>query len=352
MKKIHFFLILTIPFFFNYSCYNNKKKYDNTETFSYLDIPSNDTLRGEVLNLEDIYRPMNLYIQDSVLFVISLGNQHLLTCYNMNDLSKIGNFIPFGSGPNESLGLKSLQIEDPNIWAFDKQLNKISLYSYSQFLQAEEAQARETIKMQDVCFEVLVIADKIFANTLSYPDSRFSIYDIKGEFIENRSKIPVLEEEKTDLEKLESFFGNMALKPESDLIFVSYFQTDLIEIYDTVGNLMHRTHGPDHFFPVKKESTNGGHKKVSSIAGETRDAYFYPVALSDEIWTLYSGKVFVPDNYLDYLMDKIIIFNWEGKPMKMYTLDIPIYSLAIDEVNRIIYGVSEVPDLMIVRFRY
>lgn len=330
------------------------KQYPDAETFSYAGLPNGKILKGETLEFDDVYVPANIYVKDSILFVVNLKKKHLLTCYNLNDLSKIGDFISFGSGPGECLGIKSLQFKADEVWVFDQQQRKLQVYSMNQFLQAGKAEIKKSITIQDgVLNGVVVVNDKLFANSLAATDARFSIYDMTGKFLEHKGNVPDFGIEQTDLEKWESFFCNMVVNPDLERIFVSYVQTDLVEIYDTKGTLLQRMHGPDCFFPMKKEKEiMGGQRKVSSIVGETRDAYFYPVACGNEIWTLYSGKAFNPENYSDYLMDKIIVFNWDGKPLRMYRLDMPIYTLAVDGQNRMIYGVSETPDLSIVRFKY
>lgn len=199
----------------------------------------------------------------------------------------------------------------------------------------------------------LIVSDRVFINSINYPDYRFSIYDMEGNFVMNTGELPDSGEEQTPLEKLESYVNNMVLSPNNEFIFVAYLQTDLIEIYYKTGTLKARTHGPDRFFPARKEVSMGEGKRVSTKIGETRDAYFSPVAFEDEIWVLYSGKLWDPAApYSSELANKIIVFDWNGKPIRIYTTDIGMFSFAIDRNTHTIYGLTVNPEFGIVAFDY
>ena len=68
-----------------------------------------------------------------------------------------------------------------------------------------------------------------------------------------------------------------------------------MEVYDVSGHLIKRIHGPEHFFPDVKEQSYGEKTKVSASPNESRDAYFCPAIVGEEIFVLYSGKLYNPD---------------------------------------------------------
>lgn len=349
-NNIIFILLILIL----YSCTKEKINYKNSTAFTMTDIPAQEILTGEMIEVEDILRPIKIYIKDTLLFTIDNNGEFFVNSYLFKpDIKKIGDFIEFGSGPNEFLDLKSLQFVDSLVWGFDKQRSRLNQYSYSQFLVKGDITPYKTISLKETMSNrALVVNNKIFINSLSYPDARFSIYDMEGHFLLNAGELPDSGEEQTPLEKLESYFNNMVLSPDNELIFVAYLQTDLIEIYDKDGNLKVRRQGPDHFFPARKEINDGAGKRVLSKIGETRDAYFNPVAFNDEIWVLYSGKLFDPSIPNNELVNKIIVFDWDGKPIKVYTTDIGIFSFAVDRNHHVIYGITINPEFSIVTFKY
>lgn len=84
-----------------------------------------------------------------------------------------------------------------------------------------------------------------------------------------------------------SFLAEMACT--DDRLFVSYMQTDLLELYDVEGSLLKRMQGPDGFFPHIREVSDGRYSKTTSVKGESRDAYFTPVAVNGKFYVSYTG---------------------------------------------------------------
>jgi hypothetical protein len=337
-----------------HSCQEQKEQnYKNCENFSYADVLQSIALKGEILNFDDVINPVNLYIRDSFLFVANTNTEYLMASYTLPDMKKIGEFIPFGNGPDEALRLRTLQFVDSSVWGFDKERRRLLQYDYIHFIEGNKnTKPQKVVTIKDaISDKALVVGDKLYTNSFVHKNYRFSIFDMEGNLVKNTGMLPDNGKEMTDLERLEGFFCNMALKPDNELIFVSYMETDLIEIYDNEGNLKIRKHGPDHFFPYKIEKTDAnGMTRVASARDKSRDAYFSPVAFEDEVWVSYYGKVFDPTKS-DYLMtNKIIVFDWNGVPLRIYTTDIPYLMLAVDRKNDAIYGVTCTPDYTIVRF--
>jgi len=330
----------------------NNYEYKNVSLFSLKDIPEKTYLKGEIIQLDEIFIPVKLFVKDSLLFTINLRNRYFISVFHLQDMKKIGDFIHFGSGPNEALHVNNLQFQDSIVWVFDPDNQQINKYQLNQFLEENEVFPLERIKMEESFNNMIVTQDKLIAYSLRYIQSRFSMFDLQGNFIENKGELPDSGVEMTDLELYESYLCNMVLNPMDKSIFVAYMDTDLIEIYDLNGNLKTRRHGPDHFYSIKKEVSSGNEFRVRSIEGKSRDAYRAPLAFEDEIWTIYSGKFFDRKIENGFLCNTIIVFDWEGNPIRQYTTDISFYSLAIDRKNRVVYGLTLNPEYVFVKFAY
>jgi hypothetical protein len=331
------------------SCH--EREYKSSVRFSYSDIPEKIHLNGTVVDFEDIYKPVRLYIRDSILFTVNQSQEYFVTTYNLNSTKKIGDFVPFGSGPNEISYLNAIQFTDSSVWIFNQMGRNLFKYGYEQFLYNREIVPRMKVKTDDA--DRVLVADSLLLTTsLSRREARFSIYDMTGKFLRDAGELPDAGIDMTELEMLESNFCDIVLNPVDKSVFVAYMNTDLIEIYDKNGNLKSRMHGPEHYFPVRKETSSDGVKRVRSVAGETRDAYFWPVAFEDEIWAIYSGKVYDPSVSNAFLSNDIIVFDWNGRPVRQYTVDIPFLSIAIDRLNSAIYGITLNPEFSIVKYNY
>ncbi|GHT72105.1 hypothetical protein FACS189455_4990 [Bacteroidia bacterium] len=317
------------------------------------DIPEKKNLKAEFLDLDDMMRPARIYIHDSLLYVINMGLEYGLSCYNLKTLKKVGDYFPFGSGPFEVLHLKRLQFIDSLVYGFDKRSGRLHQYKSCQFVNNDKTTPISVVKLQDVLSNnVLVVNDKFFSNSFTHPDFRFSIFDNIGQYQKSFADLPDFGVVMSPEQKIESFLCDMELKPDKSSIFVSYMQSDLIEIYSAEGVLHTRMHGPDHFFPELAEVSNETLKRVGAITGKTRDGYYNPVTFDDEIWVQYSGKVFDPTKQDSFLNNKIIVFDWKGSPLRMYITDISFFSLAVDREAKTIYGIGLNPDYSIVKFRY
>ncbi|MGV8096463.1 MAG: BF3164 family lipoprotein [Mangrovibacterium sp.] len=157
----------------------------------------------------------------------------------------------------------------------------------------------------------------------------------------------------TPIETIEGFLCNISVNPQDGRICLSYNLTDLIEFYDSDGILKKRVHGPDHFFPVIEQRERGEGVGVRSIEGKTRDAYFSPVVSDSMIYLLYSGRFFdlnVTESL--YLVNQIFAFDWDGTPSKRFILDIPIFWFTVDEKQKKIYGLTDVPDFRVIEYQF
>ncbi len=348
MNKSIFGYLVILLFFI--SC--NQQKYKNADRFSFSDIPEKKHLAGEIIELEDVFRPIKIYLKDSIFFIVNQGQEYFINTYNLNKSEKIGEFVPFGSGPDEISYLDEFQFVDSLVWIFDRMKQQLLKYNFSQFLKEGHIKPHEKIRLNDICENALVTDSKLLTYSFSHPEARFSTYNLQGQFVEKTGDLPDPGVSLSTLEMYESYFCNMALNPSDKSIFIAYKNTDLIEVYDNEGVLKTRKHGPEHFFSIKKETNQNETISVRSIEGKTRDAYFSPVAFEDEIWTVYDGKYFDRTDENSFLCNHIIVFDWDGNPIRQYITDIPFYSLAVDRINNIIYGVTLNPEFSIVKFTY
>lgn len=68
------------------------------------------------------------------------------------------------------------------------------------------------------------------------------------------------------------------------------------------------------------------------------------------IKVLYDGRIYDTQNPTRYLRDKLLVFDWDGKPVKYYKLSKPIFHFDIDEKHGILYGLSDNPEFHIISF--
>ena len=312
-------------------------------------------LKCETLEFDElILMPMQLSIVDSVLLLLSIKTERFVHKFNINSLKKIGESVPFGNGPNEMIDARKIQVVDSSIWLFDKMVKKIYQYNFLQFCSSDNPEVMKTVNYTIFLDDISILSkNKFVATTLGEGDnckSRLYFFDMEGNGLFEKGELPDDGTEKTDLENTQGALCSIIINQFEKKIGLVYKLTDLIEIYDIDGNLLKRTHGPDQFFSqLRQHNAPNGAIRAGSVKGKTRDAYFSPVCYNNELWVLYSGRSYEP-NKGNYLINTIIVFDWDGNPLRRYKLDTPVFAFTIDEKNKKIYAITDDPEFHIIRF--
>lgn len=345
-----FFLILSL--FLLPAC-QNRTVYEEAEVFDISHFQQEIPLKGTSVAFDEpVMKPVKVFVADSLLVLFNIQMEYHLDLYNLRTLKKVGDCIPFGSGPDEMVTPTQLIEQDTTVWILDGGQQKLAQYGKNDFYHHQTPHAIATIQFSDWIDQVVFLKNGQMVTSLRTPAcKRISFFNSKGEVLDSKGEYPVIKgKEMTTIEKLSGFVCELASNPVNSRIFVSYKETDLIEIYDEKGNLLHRKHGPDHFCPSVIQRNTGENIHVQNVAGETRDAYFCPVAYDNKIYVLYSGQSYEPDKVM-YLMDRLCVFDWEGNPIQIYKLDTPIYNFTIDPQTNRIYGLTDFPECQVVQFQ-
>jgi hypothetical protein len=290
------------------------QQYNQTKTFDKIE--KQQFLTGKVVDFDiPVMRPVSIEIIDSILFLNNYGTEYFVHRYNLNTKKKMGESVPFGSGPNEMLDARKMQIIDTGVWILDKRQQKMHQYGKQDICFSEIPVPIKNIRFEKFVDQALVLPNgKIIALTVDEADKRFGFFDMQGQLVNANGDYPDDNVFVPPFVKNQSFLCNIVYG-KGNKVCLMYKITDLVEIYDWEGNLLSRNHGPDHFFPHLEQQIINDVTKVSVQREQTRDAYFSPVVHEDEIWALYSGK-YAQINNADYLIDRIIVFNWDGEPLR------------------------------------
>lgn len=124
----------------------------------------------------------------------------------------------------------------------------------------------------------------------------------------------------------------------------------MIELYNKKGDLIKRIHGPEQFLSQIKEHSDGNIKTSNPIKGKAQGAYRNPINTGEEIFVLFNGKLI--DEEGSSLTNKILVFDWNGNPLKVYLLNQDIFAFTVDAINKKIYGISDNPEYHIIEFSY
>ena len=314
---------------------------------SFKDFRNPIELKGEILPVETLWKPGNIFFSDSVLLVIdnSYGD-HFVLIYD-KELNQIAEQVPKGIGPNESVVCWNLQMIAGDIWAFDLQTNQMKAYLKDDFLTKSHIAPHNTVTLKQQHISVALLSNKNFVSNNANTNHLLVLYDSVGIKINSRyASYPNFSTVDHNNKQKDLLFENRVVYSEKQKrIVVLYRYTDLMDIYDEDLKLISRVHGPDQFLPVLTPD--------GSLTRETRRSYNIGRLTSDEIWALYEEGNYIPSSPPWVLYpDKILVFDFSGKPLRSYHLDHRLLSFCVDEVNRIIYGLTELEEYTIVKFHY
>ena len=347
-------IIIIIYSILFYSC-QYTSKYKDAHSFNYNDIPMAKVLNGKTVNLEDsVIMPVQLSVVNAELLLLNIRTEMFIHKFNLSSMRKTGESVPFGRGPNEMLEARKIQVVDSSIWLYDKMARKIHKYNMNDFCYSDDPEVKRTVHYKEFLDDISILSDNIFVVTkLPLSDENYNrlfFFDMDGNLISQKGYLPDDGVKKTFFEYGQATLCNLAVNLLEKKICLTYKLTDLIEIYDFEGNLLKRIHGPEKFFAqIRQNNENNGEITIAPLKGKTRDAYFCPVNYNNEIWTLYSGQYWGDSNNNE-LLSTIIVFDWEGNPLRHYKLDPSVFTFTFDEQNKKIYAITNDPEFHIVKF--
>ncbi|MDR0423814.1 MAG: TolB-like 6-bladed beta-propeller domain-containing protein, partial [Rickettsiales bacterium] len=307
MKKIQsilFFILLVC-------CTQNKTKFEDRVHFSYKDFGKPIELKGEILPLETLWKPMNIYCTDSVLVMIDIQHgDHFVQVYDKDNFNLLTKNVPKGIGPDENLSCWVLQINSDYIWAFDIQTRKIRAYSKDDILTKTDIKPYKTITFDERHMSIASLSNNtLVASSINDNQNLLNLYDYNG--IRNNSikvDFPLLNiENKANIKKKRLFENRILYSEKNNKIIVLYIYTDIIDIYDENLNLLSRIQGPDNFIPDLGMRGDFIHTKQN----KTKFTYNQGYVTSTEFWVLYNGSS--PDETGIKLPEKLFVFNFNGK---------------------------------------
>lgn len=307
------------------------------------------SLKSEELVFDEIvFNPFKMILKDSLLILYNVNTDYAFQIFNINNSKYLGERVHIGKAPNEMIRPAFIQNTDSGIWILDAEKHIIYHYFANEFLKKREPYPIKTINQKIEADQLSIIGGKFFGLRIwESMKNRFLFFDMNGDSIDAKGKYPPNNINLTDQETSYGYTGNYTTNFK-DRIFLTHFFTDLIEIYDTDGTLIRRIQGPDNFLPhvkeYKTEDISFGYSKK-----DARVAYSPPANAGEEVFVAYNGGLYSEDT--GHKKD-IFVFDWDGKPIRKYELDKPVYGIIVDSKNKHIYGFSDIPECHIVRYSY
>ena len=331
-----YFCVLLLGLFC--SC-SNRPKYDLFTNFTWDDFGKPQFLQGELVNFDEmLMNPTRIWVVDSFLVTKNSNLDKSFYVYNLNTRKKVGERIVRGNGPQEMLDPVLVRLSDDNLAVLDKQMKRMDMYQKHVFFESESPLPFKSNPVKELLMNPVLVPNLGFVSATFESDRKLVAYDFDGNLISYFGNYPEGYEDAPVLNKFTWFDHDFAVHSDGSCFVAAHKRTDMLEFYDKDLMMFRRIQGPDNFYPPTERNM------------EFRPGYFFPVATDDCFYVLYDGRVYNQNSPERYLQRNLLVFDWEGKPLKHYQLSEGIIHFSLDEKNRVIYGVSDYPDFHIVSF--
>lgn len=317
----------------------------------YEDFKDVKELKAEHVNVDSLLlKPIQLQVYDSVLMLMNSRAEKMVHLVDLRTNQMIAEHVTVGQGPDEMLIPRFAEVTDNSVILSDLMSSVIQKYDMKDFLQVEAPAVSQRVQLAKRAFGEARLLQEGFVAPARNASFLMYKYDEKGLVVDSIGSYPEVDWQPTDVEKLDMFAYSMVTNL-TDRIAVFYNWADRIDFYDKNGTLMKRVAGPQKFVSKYKEVRRGKVTSSMGVKGETRDAYFAPQRVGDEVWVLFSGKSSEEEGY-SILANTIYVYDWDGNPQRILKLDQGVFAFAVDAKNRVIYGISDSPEFHILSFSY
>lgn len=279
-----------------------------------------------------------MMIMDSFLVCANLRDSALLDIYNLHTQKIIRQIVTRGNGPGECLGVESyiLLPGKRSFWVYDITSAKLVLINLDKALIKKDYRPEREIMLAGNLknmYSPRRVTDSLFSGgSFAQGDNRYLYFNTRSEITNKIGRLPVFEKAKLPSSNSDKLNINaiilgtvMEKHPEQDELFIAYKKTDRIEIYKN-DSLQQVINGPAFFEPVQR-LIKQGNVIIPQDIRKTKFAFVDITSWNNDVFCLYSGR---EDNALG---NRIIVFDWNGRPQRYYVFDENIFNICIYEFN-------------------
>lgn len=301
----------------------------------------------EDLETWGIYKPTKIYKVDSLYVIQDNSDKEMVKIWDKKN-QKVYPCIKKGNGPNEFLSISSLQIMNNELYFYDimrKSIHKLRLADLPQ-ITIEECRKLKVVERPFI-ISFNQKQDKVLASGY-FKKAWLNYYDSLNNTL---SSINFPEFEKTnnlsDSEKSVVYISTlMAIKPDQTRIACATQKAGVISIFSVDSDSLQEIRRWEYFPPIAKKNTTSGvtFEKDSKVG-------FCDIKCDEQyIYILYSGRKRKDYGLKTNHCEHLLIYDWEGNPIKQLKLEKPLFSFDYDSKENKIIGIAYEPEGCIVEY--
>jgi hypothetical protein len=360
MKKqsIKNYLIVVFLFSFFSNCENKK-----ITLSSYFDGKQAISLHSITLLSEEVTAdPGTLLCYDSLLILQNLMSQPVFSVVDINKGTLIRSWGTVGNGPGEYVGCLQMDLSFQRglINIPDNFQARMYQYSLDSILYSNEVQPNDLFSSsknkhtKNMYSRILQVNDSIFLGIQISNLGRFLVFNINSDESYPQGEFPKSDDQQKlpdeNIKMLgDAYQGYLRYNYVQNKVVYASSNSEIVEIFKLNGLHLELEKGYYTSLPsysLKETGDGGKFLQLQIDNGHTID-----LSSSDKfIYVLYADAAKDASFEEKHISNLILVFDWNGEPVKKYILDAKVKAFTVSEDEKRIFAVYNNPDPEIIYF--
>jgi hypothetical protein len=269
-----------------------------------------------------------------------MRDSQLLHVVDLRHMEEVGSLIKRGDGKLESINVaKILKVDTTNMfWVYDITLRKLMKFNFINYLKKGTNQPDTILLLKDSAANAMSptwMSDSCFVSS-SYDFCKFRLFYFNGSsrILNKVGGLPP-RLRGWPKESISSVFKHLSIiykidiskRPNENRLVVTYRNFPQIEIYKK-GELDKIIRGPMLFYPNPYFGKDPSGNIIEIPNYQTMHAFSNLRATKCHFYVLFLGN-----DTPNMAGNKILIFDWNGRPVHYVHLNIGINKFAVEEIN-------------------
>ncbi|WP_455672694.1 BF3164 family lipoprotein [Phocaeicola sp.] len=308
-------------------------------------------LKHEVVITNDslvIGAPMKLGYIDGNLIILDYKSESFFHWIKLPECKYMGAFGVRGQGPDEFLNIKSLHLICDTLYAYD--------FYKSELVQViptgEKLDFKKVLNLpKSWIMDLLPLSKEIYCSTGCFEEGIFHLVDSTGNMLYVSDNYPARDKAEAQLSnqvRYMAYQGCMETDGNGHIVYLTS-QSKQRYIYKLEHDSLIELASYLDSYP---QYTSGGGDGFSVIHDVNAPVGYRDVIADDDVfYALYSGRSFKDFQLKSFECPILYAYNWQGELLKTYELDVPITNVCLDKEHHVFYGIANLPDPVLVRFK-
>lgn len=299
--------------------------------------PSTKTLKAQPknYNLDDLSKPYIMQYADGVLYFCNVFTSPLLTALHWETMEWIGEFGNKGQGPNEYLGFNTISTIGNQVAVYDN--NKSEYIRIKVKENNTFTHNKVKIVKDGICspFKVYALTEHNMLATGVIKNHRFAIYDDKGKVVTTFGEYPKDNIDKNDKDAANAFAyqSHITYNNSKQILAAGLFQGEGLIFYD-MSDIHHPKVIKEHLYRLPAYTDHSNDNSKSVIFKRNSTFGFLTLAATEK----YCIGLFSGNNAKNWKAKKLLIFDWNGTPIKEIKLSQEYEYMTASENEIILFG--------------